>query len=231
MRHNPIYKKDAISSGRSAGLPLAVTLFNVGMTLLVLINLYSIEADARAGGEVAYTAFLQNYYAMAGIELLLVLLITPALTASAISGERERQTLELLLTTKLRPADIICGKMMSALSATGILTACSMPVLATVFIYGGVTAGQVFLAFAVLFVCALYCAGAGICASAWMPSTRAAVAAAYVAVAVAAGLCWLVFMLRGYMESSDVWIWADLLGLLALTGIYVRLGIRRLGKR
>ncbi|MFR6329249.1 MAG: hypothetical protein ACLUOI_10765 [Eisenbergiella sp.] len=47
---------------------------------------------------------------MSSIEFLMLMFIMPALTASSISGERERQTLELMLTTN-EAEEIILGKL------------------------------------------------------------------------------------------------------------------------
>jgi hypothetical protein len=47
--------------------------------------------------------------------LLLVSFTVPGRAAGAISGERERETLQALLLTSLRPSQIACGKLLIAL--------------------------------------------------------------------------------------------------------------------
>ena len=79
------------------------------------------------------------YMFVAVLEFVMVVLLMPALTAGSISGERERRTLELMLTTKMTPADIIFGKLAASLSTMVLLIVSSFPVLAMMFIYGGVT--------------------------------------------------------------------------------------------
>ncbi|MGI6141739.1 MAG: ABC transporter permease, partial [Caldicoprobacterales bacterium] len=70
------------------------------------------------------------------------LLITPAQTAGAISGEREKQTLELLLSTKISSFGIIFGKLISSMSYILLLIVTSIPLFSLVFLFGGVTPGD-----------------------------------------------------------------------------------------
>ena len=67
---------------------------------------------------------------------MMLMFIMPALTSASISGERERHTLELMFTTKIRPVDIVIGKLASAFTHLMILVFSSIPVLMLTFIYG-----------------------------------------------------------------------------------------------
>ena len=79
------------------------------------------------------------YSILAGFQFVLIAIITPALTAGSIAGERERQTLNLMLITKMSTFKIAVGKLMSSLSIIVLLIIASMPVFAMVFYYGGVS--------------------------------------------------------------------------------------------
>ena len=79
---------------------------------------------------------------VASLEFLMLILIMPAMTAGSISGERERQTLDLMLTTCMTPADIVLGKLEAALGTMFLMVVSSLPILAMVFVYGGVTASE-----------------------------------------------------------------------------------------
>jgi ABC-type transport system involved in multi-copper enzyme maturation permease subunit len=58
-----------------------------------------------------------------GYVLLFNVLVGPVFAAGSITSERERQTLELLLTTTLSPWEILWGKMLSSLRVSLVLTA------------------------------------------------------------------------------------------------------------
>ena len=53
------------------------------------------------------SAMVWLYVVLAAVQMGLVLLTAPAVAAGSISGERERQTLDLLLVTKMSPLSIV----------------------------------------------------------------------------------------------------------------------------
>ncbi len=202
MKLSPIFKKDEITSVRRYTLPALITLVNGCLAILVLLNLFYITNNARATGEISYVNFLRIYYIAAATELLLILLIAPALTASSISSERERKTLGLLLTTQLDPWDIVIGKLLGALSTLSLLVVTSIPILATVYIYGGITFLQVGIYFSMLMVSAVFCTSIGIMVSSFINITAAATAVAYVIIFVS------------YFGMLSLMIFRDTMGLL-----------------
>ena len=63
---------------------------------------------------IQYSSFMELYEFVTSMEFILLMFIVPAVTASAISGERERQTLDLMLTTRMSAGQIVTGKLLSA---------------------------------------------------------------------------------------------------------------------
>ena len=100
---------------RSPRIPVLIMLFNGILAAAALLNMYSSIVQVRISNTIRYESFLQLYAFVATLEFLLLMFIMPALTSASISGERERHTLELMFTTRLRAADIVAGKLMSAL--------------------------------------------------------------------------------------------------------------------
>jgi len=68
----------------------------------------------------------------------LVLFFVPGLTAGAVAGERERQTLQPLQVTLLRPRSILIGKMVAAVAYLVLLIVASLPLIAMCSLLGGV---------------------------------------------------------------------------------------------
>lgn len=143
MKTNPIYRQEMRTSARSFKFPLVILIFNCVLALAALLDMYSLITQVKQTAEIQYTSFLDLYQFVASMEFILILLITPALTAGSISGERERQTLDLMMTTRLTPGQLILGKLFSSFSTVLLLMVSSFPVLSLVFIYGGVTVGDV----------------------------------------------------------------------------------------
>ena len=69
------------------------------------------------------------------LQLALIVFITPGLTAGVISSERERQTLNMLLTTTQSSTSIIIGKLVSSVAYLLLLMIASLPLYSIVFLY------------------------------------------------------------------------------------------------
>jgi ABC-type transport system involved in multi-copper enzyme maturation permease subunit len=72
-----------------------------------------------------------------------VALIVPGLVGPTISGERERQTLDLLLVTPLRSSTIVVGKLFAALYFVVFLVVACVPLFCVAFLLGGVSLAEV----------------------------------------------------------------------------------------
>ena len=134
----PVYEKESMTSSRTVRLTAIVMSFNLILALVSLLQLQLMVRDSNYFGEMTYSSMLHMYMLVAVFEAVIVLFVVPALTAGSISGERERQTLDLLLCTRLRPVDIAIGKLLSCISTVFVMLVTSLPILALVYIYGGI---------------------------------------------------------------------------------------------
>lgn len=166
MRVNPVYKRETMVSARSFKLALILLVFNGILALVALLNMYSTLAQVRLTAEIQYSSFLDLYVFVAVLEFVMLIFIMPALTAGSISGERERQTLDLMLTTRMTPAQIVLGKMMASLGTMSLMIISSFPILAMVFVYGGVTVHDIAKLLLCYVASALFIGSLGICCSA-----------------------------------------------------------------
>ncbi|HYM52795.1 MAG TPA: ABC transporter permease subunit [Candidatus Dormibacteraeota bacterium] len=113
------------------------------------------------------------------IQLLLVCFIAPALTAGAISLEREKQTLDLLVATPMRPGAIVIGKLLSALAFVVLMILAGIPVSALVLMYGGASVDDILRQQAVLFASAIGFGVIGLFFSALLKRTQTAIVLTY----------------------------------------------------
>lgn len=88
----------------------------------------------------------QLYYLLAVVQLVLILFIAPAFTSTTINGEKERQTFDLLLCSRLSTFSLLSGKLVAGLANALLLIAASIPIFSLVFFFGGVSPIQVFSA-------------------------------------------------------------------------------------
>ncbi len=168
MRNNPVYKREMAVRARSPRILVLIMLFNGILAAAALLNMYSSIVQVRISNTIRYESFLQLYAFVATLEFLLLMFIMPALTSASISGERERHTLELMFTTRLRAADIVAGKLMSALSQLLVMAFSSFPVLLLTFVYGSMNLKDLALLMFCFVTVALFCGSLGIFASALM---------------------------------------------------------------
>jgi hypothetical protein len=107
---------------------------------------------------------------------LQVVFLAASSTAGSISLEREKQTLELLITTPISSLAIVIGKLLSALVYVFLLIAASIPLMAVVFVYGGVAPEDVLSGYIVLVATALGLGSFGLLCSSLVKRTTAATA-------------------------------------------------------
>jgi ABC-2 type transport system permease protein len=116
-----------------------------------------------------------------GVEMMMVCFVAPALTAGAVSSERERQTYDLLRTTLLPARALVLGKLTSALSFLLLLLVVGFPLQTLASLFGGVAIEEVLVAFLLLAVSALTFSAIGLLVSSILKSTLASTVISYVA--------------------------------------------------
>lgn len=180
MKINPVYKKELKIGVRTIKTALIILGYNGLLALFGLFAFYAtFEYGSRYGGTINYAAVLELYAIIAAVEFGLVLFTVPALTAGSISGEREKQTLDILLTTKLTPMQIILGKLTSSISIMILLALSSLPILSLVFSIGGVTFIDMLEFMALIIITAIYVGSIGIFFSCLFKKTTAATVSTY----------------------------------------------------
>jgi ABC-type transport system involved in multi-copper enzyme maturation permease subunit len=115
---------------------------------------------------------------------LLVAVLAGASTAGAISGERERQTLDLLAVTPISSLAIVLGKLATALAWVFLLILASVPITALVFVFGGVAPDDIIRGYVVLVAAAIGLGSIGLFFSALLKRTGASTGLTYMVVLV-----------------------------------------------
>ena len=165
--------------GRRAFMILTLYLFLLGgfAWMVELLMEASFRNNFGQSAAFASASIGQGIFAaLVMLETLQVVFLAPASTAGAISLEREKQTLGLLVTTPITSIAIVLGKLLSALTYVFLLIAASIPLTAIVFVFGGVAPEDVVRAYVVLLVTALGLGAFGLCCSSLVKRTQAATA-------------------------------------------------------
>lgn len=191
-------------SARSLRMSLIITVFNSILAVVALLNMYSNVVQVRITADVQYGSFLDLYEFVACVEFIMLMFIMPAITSGTISGERERQTLDLMLTTKMKSWEIVTGKLAAAFVTMFLVVISSFPVIAMVFVYGGITWGNVAQMMACYVVSALVAGSLGNCCSSLFKRSTVATVAAYAVLALTVAGTFAVNMFSYSMARMDL---------------------------
>jgi ABC-2 family transporter protein len=177
---NPIVAKEYRARMRTWRSPTAMTVYILllgGLGWAVFASMANGGPFGSIGSGTNYGLFLFTFLVL--FQVTLLAFITPALTAGAISGERERQTIDLLFVTPLPPFSIIWGKLLASMSFVVLLLTLSVPIFSLVFLFGGVERDQMLYGFLVTGVTALTLGLVGLMFSTLFRRTLIATVAAY----------------------------------------------------
>ena len=143
---------------------------------------FLLRANAFSGGYQGYLLSqigAQLYALLSFIQLFLIVFIAPAFTATAINGEKERQTFDLLLCSKLSAYSLLAGKLIAGLANVLLLIAASIPLFSLVFFFGGVSPLQVLGTLVIFIITAIVAGTFSLFCSTLVHRTTASTAMAY----------------------------------------------------
>jgi len=189
---NPLFVKEVKTLFRGKGFPI---IHNVYVLLLLVILLGILLATTNDYYNFAWRMGRQVLTVLAAFQLVCLCLIAPAITAAAMSLERDRNTYDTLMVMPLGRGRIVFYKTVSSLMFLLLLAAASTPFLAGGFVLGGITPSELAVA-AVLTLAGILAAGAlGLMFAALFKRTIIAVPGACLAAGVlilgTAGAVWV----------------------------------------
>ncbi len=178
MFWNPVFQREirsAVRGGRCFGVAALYAL----VLGVVALNAWPAKEQALFGARVGEQIFKQFRL----LQLALALLFAPALTWSAISGEKEGRTWSTLRCTPLKPYQIVSGKLSAAIVQLFLFILASLPVVSFCFFLGGVDPQEVKVTYVRCAAAALAAGSAGLFCSGLFRKTYSAIAVTYVIVA------------------------------------------------
>lgn len=202
MNVNPVIGRELTERLRGLRAYLAVTIFVVVLAITMFLvfegsagtsNRFDLSARTGVGRLVFEWVIL--------IMTVLVLFFVPGLTAGAIAGERERQTLATLQVTMLRTRSILLGKVVAALAFLGLMVVAALPVLAVSSLLGGVRLVDIGRGVLAVFVVAVLTATLVVAVSTFTKRVQTATLLAYGVVAVVVLMGPLVYGVAGLLDA------------------------------
>nr|SIP63142.1 hypothetical protein [uncultured bacterium] len=199
---NPILSFSATRRMRSFKTLLIAAAYVVVMlavTLLIMGRIFGNEATFYS-----IRNSVTCYQAQMVTQFILILLIAPAMTSGAIAGERERQTLELLLVTNTRSFRIVIGKAMESFAMLALLIVCGFPVMCLTMVAGAVTLPQILIGELFLLLIAFASVSVGVFSSTLARSTVASGVISYLILLAIGGLTLIPLIMDFPVEVTSV---------------------------
>ncbi|HUF38088.1 MAG TPA: ABC transporter permease subunit [Anaerolineales bacterium] len=164
VRANPVVLKEMRSRMRGwrALVSLAGFLVLIGGTIGMIYLGFAQSGTAAQGVTIRKTIGQTIFYTIFMLQLFIVGISAPGLTASAIAGEREHQTYDLLRTTLLSARSLVIGKLVASISFVLLLLIASLPIQSIGFIFGGIAIGEIAIGVLILVLTAVTFGAAGL---------------------------------------------------------------------
>ncbi len=199
---NSVYLRELYQNARMKKTAVLLSVFNGILSLFGLLAFYlTFEGSQKLGNSVNYSDILTIYGIITGSQFLLILFLIPGISSGVISSEREKQTLDILLSTRLTPFQIMKGKLLASLSLMLLLGISSLPITALVFAVGGITFLQLLQFQLFLLITSIYLGSIGIFFSSLCKRTTLSTVCSYTTVLIiTVGLAML--LLGGHVLES-----------------------------
>lgn len=135
--HNPVLMKELRMGLREKRVLVIQIGYLVLLAMVAILNL----ADSLEYTQVTQLprrgrAYFETIF---WVQFIGILVVTPGLTSSSISAERERKSLDMMLASRLAPWEIALGKLGFAVSYMTLVVFSTLPLMAVVFFMGGVS--------------------------------------------------------------------------------------------
>lgn len=140
---------------------------------------------------------------LATLQFFGLYLFLPAMTCGVLTSEKERDTLSLLMLTRLGGWSILIGKLFSRLIPMGSFILLSLPLVAVAYSLGGVEEGAILNLAWTLLMTALQIGSLAVACSAWFRTTAGAFLGTYlIGVALIGGPAF--FTQGGQVDSTGI---------------------------
>ena len=195
---NPILASSMRRRMRTVRTPVILTLYALLPLVFAASSVFAMSKSTLVISQMRNN--VDQYIILTVLQFFLVILVAPAMTAGCISGERERQTLELLLVTNTGSLRIVLGKLIEAYAYLALVVLSGLPMTCVVLAVGGLSLRLALFSLLFLLVCAFAAASVGLFASSLFNKTVAATVTAYLIV-FAIGIVTLIPLFMGVSQA------------------------------
>ena len=177
MLIGPVFTREFTIAPRRPRLYIARAAYVLGLLGLLSVAWLMVTGTqvVRDIGDLARFGAM-FFQVLAPFQLVIGLFFASLLAASAVSQEKDRRTLILLLMTNLTNSELVLGKLFASLLQVLVLTMAALPLFMLCVLFGGVSFGQVAEAMLVTFTTTIVCGSLGSMLALWREKTFQALA-------------------------------------------------------
>jgi ABC-type transport system involved in multi-copper enzyme maturation permease subunit len=168
----PVFSREAAVAPRRSRHYVMRTVYAVALLLLICtawMILKGTQIIQNVGDMARFGAIL--FQILAPLQLALIMFLAAIRAASNIAIEKDRQTLILLLMSRLTNSELVLGKLFASLLNIGVMLITSLPIFMMIVLFGGTSFTQVGWTFAVTAATALAAGSLGAVIALWREKT------------------------------------------------------------
>ncbi len=199
---NPILRKELMVGSRSMKMSFAIMGINGFLTLIVILVMM-VSAGSAGKVNYDYSNLIYLFPVLGCIECGILSLVVPIITSGSISGEREKQTLDIMLTTPMKPFSIAVGKLESAMVIVMMYMISNIPMLAISFVLGGLSWWALLGLIGMMFYLGIYVGSVGIFCSSVV---KKSVAATILTISIGIGIITVTAVIFGIWNGIGTYL-------------------------
>jgi ABC-type transport system involved in multi-copper enzyme maturation permease subunit len=172
-----VFEREVQAVPRARGLFVARAVYCgtlLGIVATCWLVVTGTQTVTTAGDTARFGATLLRI--LAPLQLSLAMLAAAMTSTVAVTSEKDRRTLELLLISRLSNGQLVLGKLAGSLLRVMLLLLAAVPVFVIASLFGGVTLPQLARLFVVTAAAALAAASVATCIAFWKDTTFQALA-------------------------------------------------------
>ncbi len=189
MLVGPVFSREAAVAPRRVRHYVMRTVYGLFL-LLITCTLWMILAGTqqiRNVGDMARFGIVL-FQILAPLQLALIVFLSAIQSASNIAIEKDRQTLILLLMSRLTNSELVLGKLFASLLNIGVMLLTSLPIFMLIVLFGGTSFEQVGWTFAVTIAAAIAAGALGATIALWREKTFQTLALVLLAIVIWVGI-------------------------------------------
>lgn len=168
----PVFTREIVTAPRRPRLYVSRAAYVAGLLVLVCtawLLLAGTQVIRNVGDMARFGAML--FQILGPLQLALALFFSALLAASAVTQEKDKRTLVLLLLTNLSNSELVLGKLLASMLGVLVLLASAFPLFMLTTLLGGVSFEQIGRVFGVTLAAALVAGSIGSLLALWREKT------------------------------------------------------------